>query len=222
MIPEVQELAALYKTAANSERSLAMSKYMKGLFVFHGIPSPKRKDIQKEWYNSINKNGNVEIRTLILELWNQNEREFHYAAIDLLIRQPKKFILASDNELMEHLITTHSWWDSVDLVAAHYIGNYCSQFPIEGAKLIEKWRKSDNIWLNRSCLLYQLKYKKETDFEMLRSLIEQYQKKKEFFIQKAIGWSLREYSKTNPTAVKAFIEKVNLQGLAKREGSKYL
>ena len=222
MIPEVQELAALYKTAANSERSLAMSKYMKGLFVFHGIPSPKRKDIQKEWYNSINKNGNVEIRTLILELWNQNEREFHYAAIDLLIRQPKKFILASDNELMEHLITTHSWWDSVDLVTAHYVGNYCSQFPIEGAKLIEKWRKSDNIWLNRSCLLYQLKYKKETDFEMLRSLIEQYQKKKEFFIQKAIGWSLREYSKTNPTAVKAFIEKVNLQGLAKREGSKYL
>jgi 3-methyladenine DNA glycosylase AlkD len=222
MIPEVQELAALYKTAANSERSLAMSKYIKGLFVFHGIPSPKRKDIQKEWYNSINKNGNVEIRTLILELWNQNEREFHYAAIDLLIRQPKKFILASDNELMEHLITTHSWWDSVDLVTAHYVGNYCSQFPIEGAKLIEKWRKSDNIWLNRSCLLYQLKYKKETDFEMLSSLIEQFQEKKEFFIQKAIGWSLREYSKTNPVAVKAFIEKVNLQGLAKREGSKYL
>lgn len=222
MIPAVQELAVLYKAAADSKKSLAMSKYMKGLFVFHGIPSPKRKDIQKEWYNSINKNGNVEIRTLILELWNQNEREFHYAAIDLLIRQPKKFILASDNELMEHLITTHSWWDSVDLVTAHYVGNYCSQFPIEGAKLIEKWRKSDNMWLNRSCLLYQLKYKKETDFEMLRSLIEQYQRKKEFFIQKAIGWSLREYSKTNPTAVKAFIEKINLQGLAKREGSKYL
>jgi 3-methyladenine DNA glycosylase AlkD len=222
MIPAVQELAVLYKAAADSERSLTMSKYMKGLFVFHGIPSPKRKDIQKEWYNSINKNGNVEIRTLILELWNQNEREFHYAAIDLLIRQPKKFILASDNELMEYLITTHSWWDSVDLVTAHYVGNYCSQFPIEGAKLIEKWRKSDNIWLNRSCLLYQLKYKKETDFELLSSLIEQYQRKKEFFIQKAIGWSLREYSKTNPTAVKAFIEKVNLQGLAKREGSKYL
>lgn len=222
MIPAVQELAVLYKAAADSKKSLAMSKYMKGLFVFHGIPSPKRKDIQKEWYNSINKNGNVEIRTLILELWNQNEREFHYAAIDLLIRQPKKFILASDNELMEHLITTHSWWDSVDLVASHYVGDYCRQFPIQGAQLIEKWRKSDNMWLNRACLLYQLKYKKETDFEMLRSLIEQYQRKKEFFIQKAIGWSLREYSKTNPTAVKAFIEKINLQGLAKREGSKYL
>lgn len=222
MIPAVQELAVLYKAAADSKKSLAMSKYMKGLFVFHGIPSPKRKDIQKEWYNSINKNGNVEIRTLILELWNQNEREFHYAAIDVLIRQPKKFIQAADSELMEYLITKHTWWDSVDLIASHYVGNYCHQFPIEGAKLIEKWRKSDNIWLNRSCLLYQLKYKKETDFEMLRSLIEQYQRKKEFFIQKAIGWSLREYSKTNPTAVKAFIEKINLQGLAKREGSKYL
>ena len=88
--------------------------------------------------------------------------------------------------------------------------------------MIEKWRKSDNIWLNRSCLLYQLKFKNETNFELLASLIEQFQEKKEFFIQKAIGWSLREYSKTNPIAVKAFIEKINLQGLAKREGSKYL
>jgi 3-methyladenine DNA glycosylase AlkD len=222
MIPEVQELAVLYKSAADCEKSLAMSKYMKGLFVFHGIPSPTRKEIQKEWYGSIIKNSTVNIRSLILDLWNQKEREFHYAAIDMLIRQPKKFILASDNELMEFLITTHSWWDSVDLIAAHYVGNYCRLFPVEGAKLIEKWRQSDNIWLNRSCLLYQLKYKKETDFEMLSSLIEQYLGKKEFFIQKAIGWSLREYSKTNPIAVKAFIEKVNLQGLAKREGSKYL
>ena len=222
MIPEVQALAVLYKTAANSERSLAMSKYMKGLFVFYGNPSPLRREIQKKWYISNSKNNPVDLRSLILDLWNQEEREFHYTAIDLLIRQPKKFILASDNELMEYLITKHSWWDSVDLIASHYVGNYCRQFPIEGAKLIEKWRKSDNIWLNRSCLLYHLKFKKETNFELLASLIEQFQEKKEFFIQKAIGWSLREYSKTNPIAVKAFIEKVNLQGLAKREGSKYL
>jgi 3-methyladenine DNA glycosylase AlkD len=222
MIPEVQALAVLYKTAANSERSLAMSKYMKGLFVFYGIPSPLRREIQKKWYISISKNNPVDLRSLILDLWNQEEREFHYTAIDLLIRQPKKFILASDNKLMEYLITKHSWWDSVDLIASHYVGNYCHQFPIEGAKLIEKWRKSDNIWLNRSCLLYQLKFKNETNFELLASLIEQFQEKKEFFIQKAIGWSLREYSKTNPIAVKAFIEKINLQGLAKREGSKYL
>ncbi len=222
MIPEVQALAVLYKTAGNSERSLAMSKYMKGLFVFYGIPTPLRRDIQKKWYDSTIKNSTVDVRSLILDLWKQEEREFHYAAVDILIRQPKKFIQATDGELMEYLITTHSWWDSIDLIAAHYVGNYCRQFPVEGAKLIEKWRKSDNIWLNRSCLLFQLKYKKETDFELLSSLIEQYQKKKEFFIQKAIGWSLREYSKTNPIAVKAFIEKVNLQGLAKREGSKYL
>jgi 3-methyladenine DNA glycosylase AlkD len=222
MIPEVQELAVLYKSAADCEKSLAMSKYMKGLFVFHGISSPTRKEIQKEWYGSIIKNSTVNIRSLILDLWNQKEREFHYAAIDVLIRQPKKFIQAADSELMEFLITKHSWWDSVDLIASHYVGDYCRQFPIEGAELIEKWRKSDNMWLNRACLLYQLKYKKETDFELLSSLIEQFQEKKEFFIQKAIGWSLREYSKTNPIAVKAFIEKVNLQGLAKREGSKYL
>jgi 3-methyladenine DNA glycosylase AlkD len=222
MTPEVQELAVLYKTTANNEKSLAMSKYMKGLFVFYGISTPLRREIQKKWYVSTIKNSKIDVRSLILDLWNQEEREFHYAAIDLLIRQPKKFIQAGDNKLMEFLITKHSWWDSIDLIASHYVGDYYLQFPIEGARLIEKWRKSDNIWLNRSCLLFQLKYKKETDFELLSSLIEQFQEKKEFFIQKAIGWSLREYSKTNPLAVQTFIQKVNLQGIAKREGSKYL
>lgn len=222
MIPEVQQLAVLYKAAGNKEKSLAMSKYMKGLFVFYGIPSPLRKEIQKKWFDTTIKNGDVDLRNLIINLWEQKEREFHYAAIDLLIRQPKNFIQSTDGELLEILITTHSWWDSIDLIASYYFGNYYRKFPIEGAELIEKWRNSDNIWLNRSCLLCQLKYKQETDFELLKSLIVQFQGEKEFFIQKAIGWTLREYSKSNPKVVKTFIENINLQGLAKREGSKYI
>jgi 3-methyladenine DNA glycosylase AlkD len=78
------------------------------------------------------------------------------------------------------------------------------------------------MWLNRSCLIYQLKYKKDVNFDLLKSLIQQYQPVKEFFIQKAIGWALRQYSKFNPDEVRDFIEEINLQGLARREGAKYI
>ena len=88
--------------------------------------------------------------------------------------------------------------------------------------VISNWRNSDNIWLNRTCLIFQLKYKNEVDFELLKSLIVQYQPNKEFFIQKAIGWSLRQYSKFNPEAISTFINDIQLEGLAKREASKYL
>ena len=88
--------------------------------------------------------------------------------------------------------------------------------------MIEEWRHEDNLWLNRSCLIFQLKYKDATDFELLKDLIRQYQGNSEFFIQKAIGWSLRQYSKFNPDAVRAFVDEIGLEGLAKREASKYI
>jgi 3-methyladenine DNA glycosylase AlkD len=78
------------------------------------------------------------------------------------------------------------------------------------------------MWLNRSCLIFQLKYGNAVDFDLLKALITQYQPVKEFFIQKAIGWSLRQYSKFNPDAVRVFIDDIKLQGLAKKEGSKYI
>jgi 3-methyladenine DNA glycosylase AlkD len=88
--------------------------------------------------------------------------------------------------------------------------------------LIEEWRFSDNLWLQRSCLIFQLKYKEKVNFTLLKSLIIQFQMDKEFFIQKAIGWSLRQYSKSEPEAVRKFVEEIQLKGLAKREAIKYI
>jgi len=88
--------------------------------------------------------------------------------------------------------------------------------------VINSWRKSDNMWLRRSCLIFQLRYKSATNFTLLKGLVQELKQDKEFFIQKAIGWSLREYAKTNPTSVKAFVEESGIQGLAKREALKYL
>ena len=208
---------------ANYEYGLSMSKYMKDRFPFYGINAPLRKQIQRKWMTELPKDlDNVSRWRLVEELWSREEREFHHVAFDYLNGWNKKFILESDDLKLKWLISNNSWWDTVDSIASNYLGKYCKIYPQKAKELIEDWRHSDNMWLNRSCLIFQLKYGKEVDFELLKSLISQYQPIKEFFIQKAIGWSLRQYSKFNPDEVSMFVKEINLQGLAKREATKYL
>jgi 3-methyladenine DNA glycosylase AlkD len=212
-----------FKKNSNYEYGLSMSQYMKGRFPFYGIYAPLRKEIQRKWMIEIPKDLSNEKRWEIMEeLWGREEREFHHVALDYLNSWNKKFILESDHLKIKWLISNNSWWDSVDSIASNYLGKYCKLYPNEANSLIEDWRYSDNMWLNRSCLIFQLKYGNDVDFELLKSLIIQYQHVKEFFIQKAIGWSLRQYSKFNPDAVSMFVKEINLQGIARREASKYL
>lgn len=207
----------------NSENGLAMSKYMKGRFPFYGIKSTNRKFLQKQWFDTIPKDiSDEQRRILIKELWNKQEREMHYVAIDWMNSWNKKLILEEDKDLLKWLITNQSWWDSVDSIASNYLGKYMSKYPESAVNLIEEWRRDKNMWLNRSCLIFQLKYGKSTDFVLLKDMIRQYLPVKEFFIQKAIGWSLRQYSKTNPQAVREFVDEVQLKGIALKEASKYI
>jgi 3-methyladenine DNA glycosylase AlkD len=219
---KINQLDLLFNTKMNTERGLAMSKYMKGLFPFYGIDATNRRLLQAQWYPFLKELTQNDKKHLIKELWVKDEREFHYAAIDLLNKTTLSKINSDDDLLLEWLITNKSWWDSVDAIASNYLGKYIQKFPVEGKKLIEEWRYSDNLWLRRSCLIFQLKYGNGVDFELLKSLILQFQHEKEFFIQKAIGWSLRQYSKFNPESVRSFITEIHLKGLAHKEASKYL
>lgn len=219
----IVNLENIFRIHSNIENGLAMSKYMKGRFPFFGVKSPERKVIQKEWIATIPKDLSQELKwKIIKELWEKDEREFQYVAIDWLNSWNKKLIFESDNKHLEWLLSNKAWWDSVDSIAANYLGKYCQKFPEKGKHLIKEWRDSYNMWLNRSCLIFQLKFGEKVDFELLKSLILQFQDTKEFFIQKAIGWSLRQYSKFNPSDVRDFAEKIKLQGLAMREASKYI
>jgi 3-methyladenine DNA glycosylase AlkD len=103
------------------------------------------------------------------------------------------------------------------LLAKYGLGNYLLQFPDEKYKVIESFSNSDNMWLNRSAILFQLDYKKETDFDLLASVCEQHKSSNEFFIQKAIGWALRDYSRFNPSGVLAYVHSTNLKPLSQRE-----
>ncbi len=205
----------------NLEKSEKMTAYMKGKFAFYGVYADYRNAIQREWFQLV-KQHEPDLWSLIRELWEKDEREFQMVAVDLLKKRPKKQYQIDDWEQFEWIITQKSWWDTVDLIASNAVGTYFRLFPEMRDQVISQWRKSDDFWLNRTCLIFQLKYKDTVDFELLTSLIEDFKWNQEFFIQKAIGWSLREYSKVNPEAVKHYLASSGLKGLAQREASKYL
>lgn len=219
-IQSLEEAFEFYEDKANA---LAMAKYMKGRFQFYGIKSPLRKEIQKEWasehYSILSITDKKEV---IQKFYRLDKREFHYVAIDLLNTLPKKAVKAEDITFVEEMLVTNTWWDSLDSISSNYLGKLFMLHPDVREKYLIKWRNSDNFWLNRACLLFQLKYKEKTNFSLLTELIEEFNFNKEFFIQKAIGWSLREYSKTNPTAVRDYLANGHIKGLALREASKYI
>lgn len=223
MSSEVHQLVSLFQIHKNEEKAEEMKAYMKGNFAFFGIQAVERRLIQKQWMaqTSTNKNHNS-TREIVRELFLEKNRECHYAAVDLISTLPKKTFKPEDVNLIEFLITKNSWWDTVDPVASNFLGSFNKIFPSQGTDLIEEWRYSDNIWKKRSCLIFQLKYGENTNFKLLLSLILQFQFEKDFFIQKAIGWTLREFSKKNPLPVEKFLKSHDLSTLAKREASKYL
>lgn len=210
----------IFKENRNEENAVYMKKYMKDKFDFLGIKSSKRKELQKEFFKDIDKNSPID-KTLVNNLWNENYREYQYLAIDYLIKK-KKQLEKDDILFIKELITNKSWWDSVDLIASHLLGEICKLCPELVDEYIIDWSKDENLWIRRSTILYQLKYKENVDTNVLEIVIRNNKEDNDFFIKKAIGWMLREYSKTNKEWVKVFISKNELSKLSIKEASKYL
>lgn len=150
-----------------------------------------------------------------------DERELQYFAIELLIKTKKQWTV-EDVTLIEYLVTHKSWWDTVDFLAAIIAGAWFKKFPEHIKPVTEKWNTSENIWLQRTSILFQLKYKKDTDLKLLSKYIKRLFSSNEFFVQKAIGWILREYSKTDPVMVQKFVDTEKLMPLSKREALKVI
>jgi len=157
----------------------------------------------------------------ILTIWEQGEREYQYCAIDMYIACKSKLV-TSDMDTIIHLLSTKQWWDSIDLLASHLVGGLWRKHTDLRDQYFDKWLESDDIWLNRTCLIYQLKYKEDLDTCYMEKAIDGLIHKNEFFIQKAIGWILRQHSKIEPSYVEAFVKERSITGLAKREALKYV
>ena len=218
----INQLETTFQTHENKENSLAMAKYMKNHFAFYGIKTTERRLHFKEIWNANKDEIKKDVQNIATSLYTKKQRELHYCAIEIVIRECKGNYKKSDIDFIEKLLTTNSWWDSVDTISKYILGQYLLEFPDAVEDTIEKFSNSDNLWLNRSVILFQLGFKEKTDFDLLKAICLQHENSTEFFIQKAIGWSLREYAKTNPHQVIDFVTNSNLKPLSKKEAVKNL
>ena len=199
-----------------------MSKYMKGQFPFCGIKTLLRRALHKHAVTLHRDEVKQQPREIALALFERAEREYHYSAIEILIKELDRNFVLEDIVLIEYLLATHSWWDSVDTISKFLLGGYLRQYPQETNNIVGRFSSSHNMWLNRATILFQLGYKTSTDSELLFSQCLKHKGSKEFFIQKAIGWALREYAKSHPDAVKKFVARAHLKPLSTREALKNL
>lgn len=206
----------------NSNELLAesMEKYMQDKFRFLGIRGGTRTEIYKKYFPDARKTKTIDW-DFVERCWNKEEREFQYAVVYYL-KAMQRFLKREDISRLKYLVVTKSWWDTVDLLAK-VVGSLVIR--IEGYdQVMLEWSKDSNIWLRRVAILYQLSLKDKVDEQILDNILVNNLGNSEFFINKAIGWALRDYSKFNPEWVREFIKenKANMTNLSIREASKYL
>ena len=204
----------------HSMPSIARSQkaYMRNQFEFLGLTANKRREIQKKFFQNLEIN---DLNKFIYKLWNLNERDYQYLAQELLYSNHKN-LKTEDIKLIEYMIINKPWWDTIDFLSPKILGEYFKLYPKEIEKNIQKWVLSNNIWLKRSAILFQLKYKETLNTDLLYRIIVPLSNSKEFFINKAIGWILREYGKTNKEWVINFVKKNKLSNLSNREALKHI
>ena len=198
----------------------SMSKYMQDKFRFLGVRGTTRTEIYKKYFPDTRKTKIIDW-DFVESCWNKEEREFQYVVVYYL-KAMQKFLKREDISRLKYLIVTKSWWDTVDLLAK-VIGSLVIR--IEGYdQIMLEWSKDSNIWLKRVAILYQLSLKEKVDKQILERILVDNLGDSEFFINKAIGWALRNYSKYNPEWVREFIKKNkdNMASLSIREASKYI
>ena len=217
----IHDLTNAFEKAAVASDRMPMIKYMKGHFDFYGVRSPKRKELFREILKSNGIPPQQLAIKIILDLMNHPKREMNYAAIDLALRVQKEYSQPEDLQWIREIILTRSWWDTVDGIAPNILGKFLQNYPELRDPCLKDFIQSDNIWLQRSTLLFQLRYKQDTDQDILFTLCKSLSYSKEFFIQKAIGWALRQYAYTNKEAVYDFVEGHSLSNLSKREALKH-
>lgn len=214
----LERIVAALSAHRDPVRAEGMSAYMRGQFAFLGIPTGERRALHKVALAAMPAPSETDLAGLSRALYALAAREYQYVAVDHLVRHVAvcgSGFLA----LARELVTTKSWWDTVDGLAAQVVGPLVMRYP-ELVSEMDGWVEDSNLWVARTAILHQLKYKDRTDEARLFRFCERRAADREFFIRKAIGWALREYSKTNPSAVQAFIARndARLSGLSKREG----
>ena len=208
------------EAAKDLEKAGPMEAYMRNQFPFLGIVAPERNALYKKYFPSAKK-AKVIDWAFVETCWEKEPREYQYVAANYL-KAMQTYLTKDDLPKLERLVVTKSWWDTVDILD-RVVGSLVANHP-ELEEVLLKWSLSDNIWLRRVAIDHQLLRKEKTDVQLMEKILLNNLDQPEFFINKAIGWALRDYSKTNPEWVSSFIEKnkERMSELSIREASKYL
>lgn len=215
-----QEILSQLEAIADKEKSKKMSAYMLNQFEFLGIQAPRRREICKPFFAEMKKEKAINW-DFVFECWDCPYRELQYVALDYLTEM-KKYLSDKDIPKLERLAVQKSWWDSIDHFYK-FISPIALNYP-KTNEILLKYSVDDNFWLRRIAICHQLLRKEKTDTILLEKIIVNNFDSTEFFINKGIGWALRNYIKTNPIWVKNFIQKYGdkMAKLSIREASKYL
>lgn len=215
----LNDIFAEFKKLKNDKKAIEMSAYMKNQFAFLGISASQRKEIENKIFKSVAKE-NIDFK-FTDKCYKNKYREFQYASVDYL-NFKKEYLNISHIEILKNYILTKSWWDTID-----HLDKIVGDIALRDERVNEillNWSLDENIWLRRVAIDHQILRKEKTNAELLEKIIINNFNQKEFFINKAIGWSLRDYSKTNPKWVRDFIKrhKNSMNNLSIREASKYI
>ncbi|MBU6529979.1 DNA alkylation repair protein [Streptomyces mayonensis] len=213
----LHRLPAAYAAAADPERAAQNRAYMRDVAPFLGLTSPVRRALYRTVLEGLPRPDEADCTAVALRCWRLPEREYHYFAVDFL-RRNVTHCSSGLLPVVRHLLTAVSWWDTVDLLAAHVVGGLVAADRGLTADM-DAWIEDEGRWLVRAALLHQLRYRERTDTGRLFGYCARRPGHGDFFVRKAVGWCLREYAKTDPDAVRAFVagHRTRLAPLSVRE-----
>jgi 3-methyladenine DNA glycosylase AlkD len=216
----VERIADRFEAARDPGAAEPMIAYMRHQFAFLGIPTKPREALMREALAGLARPGEDDLVDLTWAMWAREEREYQYAACGLL-RRFQQVLTPAFIPTAEYAITTRAWWDTVDTLAQHVVGDIVRRHR-ELESLMAEWLVSDDLWLARTSILHQGPWKADTDPDILFAACLTRAADTEFFLRKAIGWALRSYSHVDPAAVERFVHDhdAELSGLSKREALK--
>ena len=209
-----------FRAHGNPEVAQGQMWYMRHQFEYFGLKMPQWTALAKTLHQENGLPTGDDLKALARLCFQDDHREMHYFALETVQKslktQPAAFI-----DFLEELILTRSWWDTVDWVNK-LAGQHFQRFPELIRPVTKRWMDSGNIWLQRVCMIFQLAYKDKTDAALLFDYVRRVAGSKEFFLQKGAGWALRQYSRTNPEAIRSFVESTQLAPLTRREAMRLI
>jgi len=209
--------------AADPARAAQMAAYMKTDMPFYGAQAPARAPILREAIRDFPPQRRADYRAAVLALWSRPHREEWYVGIGYAIAFPQ-YVTLSSFPLYRKMIVEGAWWDLVDAIAVHLVGSVLRNQRTAATATVAGWIDNPDLWLRRTAIICQIGHKGATDTDLLFNACARRMHEKEFFVRKAIGWALRDFAKTDPKAVIAFVteHRESLSGLSFREATKHL